>query len=117
MQEVLPALTAVLAAPQRPMASSLLTPAEAATRRELVSTMLDYGLTFALGNSHLVAGEGECDVMLSPPVQQVTLFQVGRLLVTLGRLMRCRQAFGLLRGCTIRHGIAAGWLCCWMLVL
>ena len=74
-QEVLPALVAFLARPQRAVAHHLLTQEEAATRSHLVDTMLDYGVTFSLSAAEQ-AGEGATDIVLSPPVHRVTLFEV-----------------------------------------
>ena len=75
VQEILPALRMVLSQPQRAMARQLLLPDEAATRAQLVETMLDYAVTFVLTGPE--AGEGASDLVLSPPVQRVTAYPVG----------------------------------------
>ena len=75
-QEVLPALVTVLAQPQRTVARHLLAPEELAARARLVDTMLDYGVSFALSGPDALAAQGASDVVLSPPVHRVALFEV-----------------------------------------
>ncbi|KAK9810822.1 hypothetical protein WJX73_010031 [Symbiochloris irregularis] len=77
VQEVLPALVAVVAQKQRMVAKHLLTPEEVAGRSRLVTTMLDYGFSFAMGGAleALNAANGESDIVLAPPVHRVTCFE------------------------------------------